>query len=200
MKNRLFAVLIFSTLPLMALCTVKPPEITITGEKTVLERQLLGEYRFPNNNIFLPSADGGIYLKGISPLSDTLGGIQTEEVSLESSRREYLIALANHRFNLEDIEKFKDMGIVGENNRGYLHIFENKISDLSPADRAVLKEVVSEENEGRKIIMNRLISLRADLSEKDMHQIEGVFAQRNFDNEKPGRIVQSRNGEWIIKK
>lgn len=177
-------------------CTVKPPEITVTGEKTILERQLLGEYELSPKSIFLPAVSGGIYA---IDLADTTGGVPSPDIEVQSDRKEYLIALANHRFNIDDIEAFKDLGVIGENNRGYLHLFEEKTSQLSAADDAVLKAVVEEENRGRRIIMLRVIKLRAELSEENLPEIEEIFAQRSIEDEKPGRFVQTESNEWTIK-
>lgn len=180
-------------------CTVKPPEITVTGEKTVLERQLLGHYRLSSKEIFMPAADGGIYTRYQTQVSDSLADSGPVLAGVYSGRREYMIALANHRFNLDDIERFKDLGLIGEDKQGYLHVFRDKVAGLSEADIAVLEIVISEENHGRKIIMKRVINLRADLTDEDLPEIQRIFAKRNIEEEKPGRFIQNDSGEWNIK-
>ncbi|PJA29586.1 MAG: hypothetical protein CO189_01980 [candidate division Zixibacteria bacterium CG_4_9_14_3_um_filter_46_8] len=200
MTHRLMLIIPVALPLVLASCTVKPPEITVTGEKTVLERQLFGDYELSPKSIFLPAASGGIYTPDSIGLPDTLHRSDHPRLEVESGRKEYLSALANHRFNLDDVDKFKDIGVLGEDNRGYLYQFNDKVFQLPPPDAAVLKEVLDEENRGRRIIMLRVIALRADLTEENLPEIEKIFAQRNFQEEKPGRMVQADNGEWIIKK
>ena len=181
-----------------ASCTVKPPEITVTGEKTVLEHQLLGQYELSNREIYLPAADGGIYQSYRSSLSDSIIG-ESAVAEADSSRYEYLNALARQRFNYDDIQRFKDIQVVGESYDGYLHIFEDRTSELSTPDRSVLELVVGEENSARRVLMNRVIKLRADLTEDDLSRVQRMFAAKNINEEKAGRMVQTITGEWIVK-
>jgi hypothetical protein len=180
---------------LMISCTVKPPEITVTGEKTVLEKQLLGEYRFSSRPIFIPSVDGGIYVATHEALLDSVPSAE----EFQTSRRDYIIALANSKFNLDDINRFKDAGVIGEDNRGFLHLFEDKLGNLNQADRNILPSILEEENRGRRVIMNRIIQLRADLTEEDLDDIKTIFAKRNIEEEKSGRMIQLESGEWVTK-
>ncbi|MBD3169210.1 MAG: DUF1318 domain-containing protein [candidate division Zixibacteria bacterium] len=179
-------------------CTVKPPEITVTGEKTVLEHQLLGQYKLSTRDIYLPAADGGLYQSYRSSLSDSLAG-ESALVEADSSRIEYLNALARQRFNYDDIEKFKDLQVAGEGSDGLLHIFEDKAGSLPDADRRVLELVVEEENSARGVLMDRVITLRADLTEEDLPQVQRIFAAKNIGEEKAGRMVQGESGEWRVK-
>ena len=39
------SLLLLLSIVLALSCSIKPPEVTITGEKTALERQLLGEHK-----------------------------------------------------------------------------------------------------------------------------------------------------------
>ncbi|MBD3234325.1 MAG: DUF1318 domain-containing protein [candidate division Zixibacteria bacterium] len=202
LSMRIYSILFFLIIAGLSSCTIKPPEITVTGEKTVLERQLLGEYELQEDAVFLPAVSGGIYYAGEELATDTT---RISEATIErvervpAGRREYLTALANHRFNLDDINRFKDQQVIGENNEGYLHIFEEKTSKLAPPDQTILNQIVAEENEGRRIIMMHVIRLRADLTEENLPEIERVFSQRNIAEEKPGRMIQLDNGEWVVK-
>ena len=190
---------IFCLLSVICSCTVKPPEITVTGEKTVLERQLLGQYQLSPKEIFLPEADGGIYAAYQTSIPESLTTIGPSSIEVDTGRREYMIALANHRFNLDDLNRFKDQGVIGENNQGFVSLFPEKAALLTDADRAIINAVVKEENQGRQVIMRRVISLRADLTENDLPEIQRIFATRNIEEEKPGRMIQAGNGEWLVK-
>ncbi len=196
---RIYSILFCIITICLSSCTIKPPEITVTGEKTVLERQLLGEYELQDDPVFLPAVSGGIYYAGAELAVDTTAISEAPVERVPAGRRAYLTALANHRFNLDDINRFKDLQAIGENNKGYLHIFEEKASALAPPDQAILNQVVTEENEGRRIIMMHVIRLRADLTEENLPEIEQAFSQRNIAEEKPGRMIQPDNGEWVVK-
>lgn len=194
-----FVFLFVLTSIFLASCTVKPPEITVTGEKTVLEKQLLGQYELSPKEIYMPSVDGGIYSLKRLGSRDSVSEDEIRLLELDPDRKMYLIARANQRFNFDDIERFKEMRVIGESNNGYLHIFDDRKMELSKADRAVLDIVVDEENSGRRIIMSRIIELQSDLTMEDFPRIESIFAAQNIQQEKPGRMVQRPDGQWMVK-
>jgi len=56
--------------------------------------------------------------------------------------------------------------------------------------------VVTEENRSRRVLMKWYVSVRQDLTEEDLPQVEASFAQRNREAAKPGELIQDEEGSW----
>lgn len=190
-----FLVLMFLT------CSIKPPEVTVTGEKTALERQLLGKHQRLPQEVW---SVGAVKMSSIvSPeISDSLRlplpgeAERAPLVGYSPERLRYLRAEACRVFNRDDIEDFKREGILGENNRGYLEVIDPTMLRQDPSLAALVDRVVTEENQSRKVIMEWYIWLRQDLTEEDLPAVEASFAQRNREAAKPGEFFQDREGNW----
>jgi uncharacterized protein YdbL (DUF1318 family) len=186
---------------LLLSCSIKPPEVTITGEKTALERQLLGEHRRLPEEVW---SVGAVNTSSIIPpgLSDSLeipltGEAETTLVEEYSpGRLRYLRAEASRIFNQDDVEDFKKRGVVGENNRGYLEVVDSTALGGEPALASLVARVLPEENRSRRVIMEWYVSLRQDLTEEDLPTVEASFAEHNRERASPGEFIQDREGSW----
>jgi uncharacterized protein YdbL (DUF1318 family) len=186
---------------LLSSCSIKPPEVTITGEKTALERQLLGEHRKLPEEVW---SVGAVNMSSIIPPGrpDSLELAQSGEADTtlregySPGRLRYLRAEASRIFSQDDIEEFKERGIVGENNRGYLEVVDsNALRDDSDLTSLVAR-VLPEENRSRRVIMEWYISLRQDLTEADLPTVEASFAEHNRERASPEEFIQDREGSW----
>jgi len=182
-------------------CSIKPPEVTITGEKTALERQLLGEHKKLPEEIW---SIGAVSTSSLVPPgeSDSLqrlvpGEAETTLVkSYSPERLRYLRAEASRIFNRDDVDDFKKEGIVGENNRGYLEVVDSAKLRADSTLAVLVSRVVTEENRSRRVLMKWYVSVRQDLTEEDLPQVEASFAQRNREAAKPGELIQDEEGSW----
>jgi len=182
-------------------CSIRPPEVTITGEKTALERQLLGEQERLPQEIW---SVGAVSTSSLVPPteSDSLrrfvsGEAETTLVeSYSPERLRYLRAEALRIFNRDDVDDFKKEGIVGEGNRGYLEVVDSTKLKADSSRAALIRRVVTEENQSRKILMEWYVNLRQDLTEADLPQVEASFAQRNREAARSGEFVQDQDGNW----
>jgi uncharacterized protein YdbL (DUF1318 family) len=182
-------------------CSIKPPEVTVTGEKTALERQLLGEHKKLPEEIW---SIGAVSTSSLVPPteSDSLqrsifGEVETTLVkSYSPERLRYLRAEASRIFNKDDVDDFKKEGIVGENNRGYLEVVDSAKLRADSTLAVLVGRVVTEENRSRRVLMEWYVSLRQDLTEQDLPQVEASFAQRNREAAKPGELIQDEAGSW----
>lgn len=171
-------------------CTIKPPEVQLTGEKTALERQILGTYHEISDEAWMiasvRSSEFETKIEQKSPISE--------------EKQRVLEAIQNQNFNQDDIDEFKRKGCVGENNQGYLEILLCEDAEQNPQYNRLIQEVVAEENRDREIIMYRVIEVNPDLSEDDMEKVRQIFVDRNHQNAKPGEWIQMDDGTWVQKK
>jgi hypothetical protein len=128
----------------------------------------------------------------------------------EQSReqKETIKAMQIMDFHADDLDRFKRLGWVGEDNQGLVTPFavdrENVPEDLKEfADRYSVEEfeyVIQRINESRQKIMMRVIYMNEDLRESDLPEVRNVFAKINAEKARPGEKIQDRDGNWQIKK
>ena len=124
--------------------------------------------------------------------------------------REYkdaITAMQTLDFHADDLEAFKRLGWVGENNQGYIEPFAmkkgNVPADLKPfAERFSESEfdyVISRVNSARKVLMERVIYMNENLKESDMPRVQKVFAGIHAENAAEGVKIQAEDGSWKTK-
>ena len=111
-----------------------------------------------------------------------------EQYTIKEMTPEVMSALGNRRNRYDELEKLKQQGKIGENNRGYVEVF---------SDEENIKTLVEAENRDRKIIY-QTIADQNNLKEA-LGTIEKVFAQTQRDNAEPGSKIQLKDGRWIVK-
>ncbi|NOY79054.1 MAG: YdbL family protein [Calditrichaeota bacterium] len=167
-------------------CSIKAPEVTITGEKTTLEKQVEGTYQEIENDADMVAS------------TRALEGKRKPVMSIE--KRLVLKAIQNRKFNQDDVEEFKRMGIFGENNQGLLEIRNPDKLEKNPELKKRALMILNEENHDRKIIMNRIIQVNENLKNASPEEVQAVFAKMNRENSRPGTWIQLPNGKWVKKK
>ncbi len=178
--------LVLFAISLILSCSIKAPEVRVTGEKTALEREVVGTYhQMEEDTWMIASTRGGETEKGV-------------EVS-PPEKRKVLEALQEQKFNKDDVDEFKKKGYVGENNKGFLEIRPSKELAKDSEKMKLVQEIVQEENADRKIIMNRVIELNASLKKAIKEDVLAIFARMNQENSPKGTWIQTRNGKWIRK-
>jgi len=166
-------------------CSIRVPEVTVTGEMTALEKQILGTYQ---------------QLQDESQLIASSRATSRETQPLVSSeKRKVLQAIKNRKFNQDDIDEFKKLEIVGEKTDGLLEILNPEKMESDPYLQRLVNQVVTEENNDRKIILQRIFNMNENLNEQKKSQIELIFARINFENSNSGTWIQNQDGSWIKK-
>ena len=166
-------------------CSIKAPEVRVTGEKTALEREVIGTYHQMREDTWMIASTR-------SAEEDTL-----EEVSPE--KRQVLEALREQEYNKDDIDEFKQKGYVGENNRGFLDVRASGLADADEKTKALVDEIVREENQDREVVMGRVIELNESLKKAVRDEVLVIFARMHQENSLPGTWIQQPEGEWIRK-
>ena len=174
-------------LAFLAACGGPLVGVTVVDERTALENQVLGTYQELNQQVMLVASVRYIDPKGKLK--------QTQE--LPPGKKDVVRALQRVSFNKDDLNRFKSLGIIGENNEGGVTLLEPE--KIEPGDRAFVENLVKEENEDRLIIMSRIMETNETLSPADLPRVHKMFAALNRDNALKGELIQLDNGEWMPK-
>ncbi|MGA1867656.1 MAG: DUF1318 domain-containing protein [bacterium] len=179
-------------------CTLATVNVDVVSERTALENQVLGTYNSLDNEMLLVASVRGV---------DSDGHIKRPPHKSQE-HQDAISAMQLLSFHEDDLQSFKRLGWVGENNEGFLTIFgmkkETIPSELKEfSDRYTegeFQSVVEQINNAREIIMRRVIDLNENFSEEaDMLRIRRVFGKLNADNALPGEMIQTEDGAWILK-
>ena len=179
-------------------CTLADVKVEMLSERTALENQVLGSYNALDSQMLLAASVRGV---------DTSGNISPPP---EHSReyKDTISAMQTIDFHEDDLDRFKRLGWVGENNQGLVEPFSIDRSSVPKelqdfADRYSAEEfeyVISRINESRKKIMMRVIYMNENLDESDLGEVKKIFAKINAEKSGPGDKIQDADGNWLIKK
>jgi len=185
MKKFYFVLVFLFFIAVFTGCSLRIPDITIRNESTTLEKQLIGTYqKIEDEPQMVVSSD-----------------IKLPEKRIDDSKNvpPVLDAIRNRRLNQEKIDEFKQLEIIGEQNRGFLEIIN---PDKIRGDQELFNLVtlaVEEENKYREIILSRVLSMNENINETTKKKIESIYAKINKDNSAPGTWIQFVDGSWIKK-
>ena len=189
--------LISITVLFLSGCTLADVKVNVVSERTTLENQVLGSYNSLSDEVLLVAS-----VRGVEPS----GTVKTTP----RRSREYqntVEAIETIAFHADDVELFKRLGWVGEDNQGFLTSFsmdETKIpADLKDSATRFRKEefdaVVKDVNGARAVVMQRVIDTNENLTKEDLPEIRKVFGKLNRENALPGDKIQNEDGSWTIK-
>jgi uncharacterized protein YdbL (DUF1318 family) len=178
-------------------CTLAEVRVNVVSERTALENQVLGSYNSLSDEMLLVASVRGV---------DPTGRIR---IPPERSQefKDAVEAMQTLAFHADDVEAFKRLGWVGENNQGFLTTFpmktENVPEDLKEfVGRYQEKEfnnVMQQINSARDVVMRRVVEVSEDFTVDDLPKIRGVFGKINRDNALPGEKIQKEDGSWTVK-
>ncbi len=166
-------------------CSIHAPEVRVTGEKTALEREVVGTYEQMEEDTWM--------------IASTRAVEGESEVKVSPEKRAVLEALQNQKYNRDDIDEFKLKGFVGENNQGFLEIRALESLEQNPEQMELVQTIVQEENEDRETVMERVIELNESLKKAVRDDILSIFAKINQENSAEGTWIQEPNGSWVVK-
>lgn len=170
-------------------CGKKLATVTVVDERTALEKQILGQFSTISKDVYL--------LASVRSVNDEGKLVKSEPVV--GNKKEVISSLQRMAFNADDIKYYKSIGIIGENNKGYLEIFNDKLKMLNEKQREFLIELVKQENDDRKKIMQRVLETNINLNANDLSKVEEIYASMKRDNSEKGEIIQLPDGKWIKK-
>ena len=185
--KKIFTVVsLFSIMVLfVANCSVKAPEVKVTGEKTALENQVIGTYAEIEQDAWT-----------LASVRSTKPGQQPK---MPAEKKKVFEAVQGRKFNKDDIDEFKKAEIVGETNLGLLEIRNHQKFESDPDLKNRVTKIVETENSYRQIIMDRIIVLNESAAKAGNENVSRIFAKINQDNSEAGTWVQSDDGNWVKK-
>lgn len=179
-------------------CTLAEVKVNVASERTSLENQILGSYNSLSEETLLVASVRGV---------DPLGRVQTPPKKSQE-QQDAIVAMQVITFHADDVDAFKRLGWVGEDNQGLLKPL-GMARDKAPEDlkdfaaRYGQKEynsVLAEVNVARETIMRRAVETNAALTQADLPKVRTVFAKLAMETAKPGDKVQAPDGNWTVKK
>lgn len=197
MKRHAAAVCLFCAFSLAG-CTLADVKVNVASERTSLENQILGSYNSLSEETLLVASVRGV---------DPLGRIQAPPKKSQE-QQDAIAAMQVLSFHADDVDAFKRLGWVGEDNQGLLKSFGLK-RDKTPdelKDFAVryrqqeFESVLREVNAAREVVMRRAIETNAQLTRADLPKVRAVFAKLAADTSQPGDRLQNPDGSWTVKR
>jgi len=166
--------------------TVVPPEINLTGEKTVIERQIVGDYKEIEKDAWT-----------VSSVKSSVSSSQSETVSNIDIIKD--IHLQNQSANT--LRQYKDQGAVGEGYDGFLYYIENAEYEKSPEKKKELLAFIEKENKTRKEIFIKTLkkSRKTNPSNEEIISFGKIYAQEQRALALKGDWIQDKNGKWSRK-
>ncbi|HOE20668.1 MAG TPA: DUF1318 domain-containing protein [Spirochaetota bacterium] len=162
---------------------IYPPAINITGEKTALERQLIGEYHELEQDAWVTS----------TVMTPSKGNRK----AVINADEELMNAIQIRELNSDIIRLYKDRGLIGEQNNGYIAIVdEKKLQSLQESD--AIRTIVQQENNARSIIFVKSSGATKSNEAKAM-QFAVEFAKEQQAKAKKGDWIQNNDGRWVKK-
>ena len=162
---------------------IYPPAINITGEKTALQRQLIGDYHELEQDAWVTSTV-------MTPSKGNRKAVINADEKL-------LNAIQIRELNSDIIRLYKDRGLIGEQNNGYIAIVdEKKLQSLQESD--AIRTIVQQENNARSIIFVKS-SGATKSNETKAIQFAVEFAKEQHAKAKKGDWIQNNDGRWVKK-
>ncbi|MDY6967330.1 MAG: DUF1318 domain-containing protein [Spirochaetota bacterium] len=170
-------------------CLISPPKIHLTGEKTVVERQIVGDYRELEKDSWA--------------VSSVKTNVQRSKgMTITGQDKDLLLAYKIREFHEEKIRKNKDEGAIGEENSGFIAYIQMSKYENNKDLKKLLMKLIQEENKARNTIFKRTL-LESGIQEVKEEQISAFgkrFAEEQRAMARKGDWVQDITGKWIRKK
>ncbi|HEY1405747.1 MAG TPA: DUF1318 domain-containing protein [Spirochaetota bacterium] len=170
-------------------CVIAPPEIRLTGEKTLVENQIIGEYREIEEDAWA--------------ISSVKTGIQRQQgVQVLSGDDIFVKAMQIRELNEPSLRKYKDEGSVGEGNNGYVAYMKSDRYEKDLDARKTLLGIVEDENRARHTVFERslVVTAKGKPSEEEIAQLGKKFAADEQARALTNDWIQGSDGKWQRKK
>lgn len=177
-----FKILLLISIISITSCTIKIPDIKITGEKTALENQVLGEYSKIKEDAWMVASERG-----------------DGQIKITADRKEVVEAVRDREFLKDDMNELKLKGYLGEIISGVLEIVDPvKISKLDKKEQNRIELLLKKENNARILIMKRIIETDTKFksSPKEVYQ---AFFVMNLEDSPEKTFYKNKKGKWVKK-
>ncbi len=172
-------------------CTIKPPEVIITSEKTALENQLLGSTLKITDD---PVSTAAVWSAAIRYDQLPYDVSDTSVSSEEAAGRRLMLAQIRRQTMQEYIVQLKRSGDIGERHDGFLKVMSDSIARHDAVSR-----VVEAENRDRSIIMEFYGRSQGMMTDEDLAAIRANFAEMMARVSPTGTWMEDGQGNWTRK-
>jgi hypothetical protein len=171
-------------------CLITTPAVMLTGEKSSVESQIVGEYKELEKDAWVISSVKTNVQKGLSaPVA-------------EGSDEELIEAIRIREFHENKIRGYKDEGVIGEKNDGFVQYREAHKYERDSESKKILSVVIEEENKARRTIFTR--SLVKSGIEKPGEDEIAAFGRMFAEEQRAAAVkndwIQEKSGVWVRKK
>ncbi len=170
---------------------ISPPDIRLTGEKTVIERQIVGEYRELEKDAWI-----------VSSVKTSVTKTKGTPMVVSGGDEDLFKALKIREFNEEKLRVYKDEGAIGEANSGFAAYIPAQKYEGNAGLKKALMKVLEDENGARASIFER--SLAKSGTEKPAPELVAAFAKKFAEEQaalaKKNDWIQDKIGQWVKKK
>ncbi|MBN1499139.1 MAG: DUF1318 domain-containing protein [Spirochaetes bacterium] len=171
---------------------IVPPKIELTGEKTALERQVIGEYKELEEDAWI--------------ISSVQTNVAREQRNSQQASADQILfeAFKIREYHSEKIREYKNEGVIGEKSNGFIEYisFVNRKYENDKQEKNLITALIDEENKARYTIFRRSLVL-SGIENPDEAQIRAFgedFAVEQRSSALKDDYIQNRNGIWELKK
>ncbi len=186
MNNKIY---FFIVLPFFLSCAISQPALYITGEKTSVEKHIVGDYQEIEKDAWIISSVDTDIQKG--------GGLFAA-----AGDEELLTAMRIREFHLDRIRDYKNQGAIGEDNDGFIAYRKTDKYENDNALKKTLFTVIEEENKARRTIFVKSLKKTGehDIIQEEIQAFGKLFAEEQRASALKNDWIQDKSGEWIRKK
>jgi hypothetical protein len=159
---------------LLQACSLQAPEIKVTGERSLLEKQVLGSYQSFSRDQWMVTS-----LRGLP-----------DSLAPEGERESLLKAIRRRRFNQDDRLRLLAQGWLGEGPAGLLVL---RPEGAPEAEKELGERVLRQENQDREALLARLRRL---YPEQETAELTAIFTGIQRDEAPKGAWLQRADGSW----
>ena len=164
-------------------------DVDVIDEKTLLERQVLGQYEALADDVLLAASVRSV---------DPEGRLARRELP-PPAKAEVLDAMRVREYNRDDLDAFKEAGLAGEGADGLVALFDDRLGGQALWDAALVRNVVAEENAARQLLMRWIIETSEVFAAADLPRVERIAASIEQERARPGDLIQTEDGQWVRK-
>ncbi len=156
------------------------------GQKTSLERQLIGEFE--------PLTEEEVLAASVR------AGAGSGSVTLDDLKQQAVAARRRQLFNRDDLDELKGFGCLGEAAGAELAAHECEPTQENGEGKELVQtrveRLVNEENEDRRVIINWALEADPVLTSADRDQVVEVYARLLRERLEPGHWYRGEDGAW----
>ncbi|MBD3386948.1 DUF1318 domain-containing protein [candidate division KSB1 bacterium] len=161
-------------------CGIQAPQLSVTGEKTALEKQVLGDYEKIESDSWFIASERSF-----------------NEFRTQSDNEAIFTAMHQRKARKTELDDLRRDKVIGENNRGFLEVLPTEAYEENEDYRRRVDELVQAENRDRKRLFERIIEINQWQDDEVSYYQQ--FARPQQKSVAAGTMIQDPQGHWTEK-